>query len=403
MPYTNLPWTDRSVEAFTADSAATSRPARKKPRKTAARTGQFLMATFLALLLSIAWFASGSVADSDDDDDDGENRPRRAGRIAETDGQFSGRYIQFSFDDTTCTVRDLRVHDVTIFDEIQLPGACKDARHDQHGASIRLRTDLARLDIHDAPNGLIRIEADAGNLTVSWPHDIKAAVISNQLELVAGKFTGTVRLHDNKPLDVHGDTVTVRDAKGSFWVHPIEGGSPERSEIRQHIRSGIIAGEIDILLEDGAVTSEILTYDAVEIRTAKHDDGQFRFIVDANLTEGRVFVVNLGPGVFSAANMGVRYWDVENGTDLETRIGLADGIDDVLTMSVAEGPEYWFVDDAAGRHVLVAVPHFSVHIVDILTFTTLAKPSIALGIVLGLAFVALGAVGVVPRRRPRDD
>ncbi len=408
MPYTNLPWTDRSVEAFTAESAATSRPARKKPRKTATRIGQYLTATLVALLLTLAWFAGGTVADSDDDDeggddeDDGEDGPRRAGRIAETDGQFTGRYIEFSFDDATCTVRDLRVHDVTIFDQIQLPGDCSDARHGEYGASIRLRSDGAGVSIHDAPNGLIRLEADEGNLTLSWPSDINAALRSNHLELLSGNLTGTVRLHDDKPLDVHADTVTVRDAKGSFWIHPIEGGSPERTEIRQHIRSGTIAGEIDVLLEDGTVTSEILTYDAVEIRTAKRGDGQFRFIVDANLTEGRVFVVNLGPGVFSDANIGVRYWDVENGSDFETRIDLAESLDDVLTMSAGEDPEYWFVDDAAGRHVLVAVPHFSVHIFDILTFTTLAKPSIALGIFLGLAFVALGAVGVVPRR-PRDD
>lgn len=397
------------MEAFTADSAAISRPPREKPRKTFHQATVRLGVVSCALLLLVAWFPGISMAGSDDDDhdgngrrDDGERGPRRAGRIAQADGQFSGRYVQFQFDDATCTIRDLQVHDLTVFDEIRLAGTCQKARHGDRGASIRLRSDSAGLEIHDAPNGLLRIDAGDANMTLSWPVGITAAILSDHLELLAGNVSGTLRLHDGQVPDVEANTLTVRDAKGSFWIHPIEGGSPERAEIRQHIRSGMIAGEIDVLLEDGAVTSEILTYDAVEIRIANRDPGHFRFIVDANLTEGRVFVVNLGPGVFSAANIGVRYWDVENGTDLETPIGQADSLDDVLTMAAGERAEYWVVDDAAGRHVLVAVPHFSVHIFDILTFTTIAKPSIVVGVVLGLAFVALGAVGMKPRR-PRDD
>ena len=405
MPYTNLPWTGRSVEAFTADSAAPSGSTREKPR-TRTQPWRTLLAFAACALLLLAWFPAVGLADSEGDDDagrsdDGERGPRRAGRIAETDGRFSGRYVQFGFDEATCTVHDLRVYDLTVFDEVRLAGECDPARPGSQGASVRLRSSLARIDIHDAPNGLVRIDAGEGDTTLSWPAAITAAILSDHLELLAGNVSGTFRLHDDQPLDVQGDTLTVRDTEGSFWIHPIQGGSPERAEIRQHIRNGIIAGEIDVLLEDGTVTNEILTYDAVDIRAAKRSDGHFRFIVDANLTEGRVFVVNLGPGVFSSETIGVRYWDVENGSDLETRIDVADTLEDVLTIAAGEGAEYWVVDDVAGRHVLVAVPHFSVHIFDVLAFTGVAKPSIAAGVILGVAFVALAAMGMVPRR-PRD-
>ncbi|HEX9817077.1 MAG TPA: hypothetical protein VGB18_08860, partial [Candidatus Thermoplasmatota archaeon] len=115
--------------------------------------------------MTLAWVSGISVADSDDDrddEDDGERGPRRGGHIVETDGHFAGRYVQFPFDEATCTVTDLRVRDLMIFDEVRLEGDCEGADHGNRGASVRLRTDVARLDILDAPNGLIRIDADEG-------------------------------------------------------------------------------------------------------------------------------------------------------------------------------------------------------------------------------------------------
>lgn len=356
--------------------------------------------------------ARPSDDDNDNDEDeqgdrrhDGESGPRRPGRIEETDGSFHGRYVDFAIDLANCTITDYRLYNITFFDSIVLEGDCEsDARSGpDHGHEVRLRSDEGEVRLHDAPNGLIRFAAKGGPVVFDWADGLVANDTSHGLELATGSnLTGQLRVDlDDAPNITKGSgTITATNASGSFWAHPLRGGSPERVEIRDAIKKGKVAGEIDVLLSGSEVSAEVLQYEDVIIKVSKKGDSAFRVVVDANLTEGRVFVMNVGPGLFEQGKIGVRYYDQDaDGVLQEVAINESDSLDDALSIDEGEGPEYWVVLDQTGKHVLVGVPTFSVHAFEVMGVGLTVLPSIVVGTLLGVGLVAAAAVGIMPRRR----
>lgn len=337
--------------------------------------------------------------------DDGDQGPRKSGRIVVDNGSFNGRYVDFHLDAATCTITDYRVYNQTFFDAIRLPGPCESPKKGGavHGAEVDLRSADARLRIHDAPNGLLRFETEDGAMIHI---DLGAGLVSNQtekgVELAVGNLSGLLRIDSDNESSVDFSNATAGDVEGDgrFWVHPLKGSSEERQEIRDAVKKGKVAGEIDVLVENGTTSTQILQYDDVIIKAGKKDNSTYRFLVDANFTEGRTFVVNLGPGVFKAEKIGVRYYDIDN-TSAETEVPItqADDLQDVLSIDADEGPEYWIVKDEAGKHVLVAVPSFSVHAFEVMSLGSSVAPIIVGGVVAALAVVAVAAVGVLRPRR----
>lgn len=338
--------------------------------------------------------------------DDGEKGPRKPGRIVVTNGSYNGRYVDFSLDRETCTITDYRVYNQTFFDEIRLPAPCDDPKRGGHlhGAEVDLRTADAKLKIHDAPNGLLRFEAEDGSVIHI---DLGEGLVSNKthkgVELKVGNLTGLLRTdsdEEESAIDFSNATAGDVSGKGSFWVHPLKGNSPERRDIRDAVKKGKVAGEIDVLVDNGTVSTQVLQYEDVIIKAGKKDNSTFRFLVDANLTEGRTFVVNLGPGVFKHDRIGIRYFDLDN-TSVETEVAIteADDLQDILSIEAGEGPEYWIVKDQGGVHVLVAVPHFSVHAFEVMSLDPAIAPIIVGGVVAALVVVAVAAVGVLRPRR----
>lgn len=325
-------------------------------------------------------------------------KPREPGKIVQSDlASFDGRYVDFTFDADACLLSDYRVYNVTVLDEIQLPAPCDGRGHGgrggDHGAAFEVGDGNGSLRIHDAPNGLIQVRADNDTpirITPSADATFNASDPGHAFTL--GNLSGILRVDRNATFD----NIT---GKARFWVHPLSGGSPERVEIRQAIKERRVAAEVDVLVENGTITSEVLAYEEVVLRAQRGANQSFRFIVDANLTSGRTFVVNLGPGVFEQGKVGLRYWDVdEAGIASEVPITEADSLEDALNITEGEGPEYWITQDKAGKHVLVAVPHFSVHVFEVASIPPEVVPVVIWGLIAGVAFVGLGAAGMFRRR-----
>ena len=351
------------------------------------------------------------AADDEDEEKDrqgrrnhGESEPRQPGRIEEAAGAFDGRYVDFRFNTTSCTVSDYRLYNVTFFDSITLGGTCESAPKagGQHGHEVRVASDSAELRLHDAPNGLIRFKAEGATVDFDWADALTAAQNSKGVELATGaNLTGQLRVDvdDTPNITIGSGSLQAMNASGGFWAHPLSGGSPERIEIRDAIKKGHVAGEIDVLLADGAISTEVLQYEDVLIKVGKKNASGFRVLVDGNLTEGRVFVVNVGPGLFEQEKIGVRYYDEDaDGLLEETSIAMADNLADAISIEPGEGPEYWVTHDQTGKHVVVTVPSFSVHAFEVMGLSATVVPSILAGAALGIGLVAAAGVGIVPRR-----
>lgn len=333
--------------------------------------------------------------------DDHREGPRRPGRLVEHNGSYDGRYVDFEYSPVACQITDYRVYNITFFESIQLPGPCEDnvANFRSHGSSAEFESEGGELRVHDAPNGLLVFHADDnGVFSFQFAAGLTPTQTNRSIEASTGNLTSQLRPLGNGTVTLNGSSASIGD--GSFWVHPLRGASPERQAIFDGVKHRKVAGEVDILIENGTVSSEVLTYDDVVVRVSKRSESTYRFLVDANLTEGRTFIVNFAPGAFRAERIGVQYFDLDN-TSAATQVAIAeaDSLADVLQISAEEGPEYWIVHDAAGTHVLVAVPSFSVHVFELSALSAQVVPIIVYGVLLGVAFVALGVAGLMPRRR----
>lgn len=395
------------------------------------RTGRTLCAGAIGLVFSISGL--GGLAAAQDPDPSGEpagasdepeygdphdwepyrgEDPRQPGRIEARNGTYVGRYVRFGFDPENCTVEAFAVHDVVLLEAIALPGACEEAEAVRlSGAVARVSSGSDVLQIHDAPNGLIHFTSRVGAFRFSWPLGFEATPAGRDIDFVAGKLASTLRVLGDAHADIVNATASVARASGRIWIHPTALGVEPRDRIEGNIRQGVVAGEMDVLAwDDGTTTTEILTYEDVRVTPSQPADGHYRFTIDAELEGGRVFVVNVAPGLLEAERVAVRYWDVGRSEALEAEILEASGLADVLNLTNDESATYWVVNDAAGTHVLLAVPHFSLHIFEVfsqpppIVFVPPPlppTPAIYGGIIAGVALAAIALLGLVPRRRGR--
>lgn len=350
--------------------------------------------------------------DDDEDHDEGEKdeeareggKRRGPGRFNLSNATFDGRHVDFSWDQTSCDLTEYRVFGVEFFDRIELPAPCK---AEMHGHQVDFEADEAELRVHDNPNGLLRFEAeDNASMTLRVASGVDVAESNDTWTLKAGNLTGRIFLTDEDgrlAFDNGSRAFRVEDSKGNFLVHPSQGESREKEKVRDAIKERKVGGQIDVLVHNGSVVHEVLAFDDVIIKVHKKNDSAFRFLVDANLTEGRTFVVNFAPGAFQEGKIGVRFFDVdEDGLANEVPIQEADNLSDVLDIAPGEGPEFRVVRDEEGKHVLVAVPKFSVHMFEVQAVSAQLAPTVVYGVLLGAGFVAASA-GLMLARRRTDD
>lgn len=353
----------------------------------------------------------GRGADPDEDssrqdDRDGEDREgpsgnkQKPGRFAEKNATLDGRHVDVSANLTSCTLTDYRVLGIAFFASIQLGAPCKVR---SAGSQLNVEWEEGELRIHDNPNGLLRFEAeDNASVSFQLAEGVDAAEEEPaSLRLTAAGLSAGLFLTGGGSMAWdHGSRVNVTDAKGNFLIRSPEEGSRGVRAVEEAIEKKKVGGQVDVLVENGTVVPEILPLDDVRMKVSKRNDSAFRFLVDANLTEGRTFAVNFAPGVFGEGQVAVRYYDVDElNVSTEAAITTADDIADVLEISQGEGPEFWIVQDAAGTHVLVAIPHFSIHVFEVLGVPAQVVPTILYGLVFGFLFASAGAAGMFMGRR----
>lgn len=399
----------------------------------------------------------GEAADGRESEDDGENsddegdsrnRGRAPGGFASTaSGAFDGRYVDFSFDEASCTLTDFRLEGVQVFSSIEMPSPCrlKNRSHDSHVTFVSGPGEgSSQLKIHDNPNGLFRFRADSDDAyTLILSSGVTAEPDGERVRLTVGEtearlfltdqeeeeeveedpdgegddeevpdldnITGDGNATEEEPqaspppigLEVSGSLISVRGAQGNFIGRPLHDGN--LPQVQAAIGAGRVGGSVDVLVSDGLVVTEILEYDEVILRADRHEDEAFRFFVESDLVEGRTFAVNFAPGLFRAEQVGVRYFDFDNASlPVEVAIAQASDLADVLSIEAGEGPEFWVVSDDGGKHVLVAVPHWSPHAFEVFGLPAVAVPFIAYGLAFGVVFVAMAAWGMFLGRRPNS-
>ncbi|MBI2077990.1 MAG: hypothetical protein HYT80_06425 [Euryarchaeota archaeon] len=342
------------------------------------------------------------------DDDPGDERPgerRKPARLSLENGTADGRYVDFLYDAETCTVTDYRVYNTSFFESIHLDGApCDTGPPGAERGAFEFASSVARLRIHDAPNGLLRFEAGP-NSSIRFVFDPNADANATDggIAIDAGNLSARLFLTEEDPgalIEPSGGNANATGVEGNFLVHPASGTSAERRAVLAAIEGGKVGAEIDVLLEEGAARPESLVFDDVGVKVRQKAKETFEFEVAANLTEGRAFVTNLDPALVDSGRIRIDYFDVDvSGRTRSVLIREADSLEDALDATPAEGPEHWAFADADGLHAVVAVPAFSVHMFAVVGLPLQVVPLILYGIVLAGLFFAAGGVGVYLERR----
>ncbi|HEX9816760.1 MAG TPA: hypothetical protein VGB18_07255 [Candidatus Thermoplasmatota archaeon] len=342
----------------------------------------------------------GPQATSDDDPSNDRPEPRRqAGRLSVDGNHVEGRFVEFSFDLSTCRVSTFQAYNTTLFPDIHLPGTdCRIApggpigRFEMRGSDVGIR-------LHDSPNALIQFQADEP-VELVWASNLNVNISDGGVELSIGNLTG--RLFSKNDTDISTDGGVARAMDGSFMLHPPSGTSEERREIFDAIQQGKVGAESDILLDNGTIVSETLTYDDVQVKVKKTRDDRFDFTVGGNLSQGRVFITNFDPGAWSPERLRVDYADVDDdGRTHGVMIRQADTLENVLDFDPGKGPVYFVFEDEMGWHAAVAVPEFSVHLFQVVGLPLQVVPLLLYGIVIGGLFFAAGGLGILLERRAR--
>lgn len=329
------------------------------------------------------------------------NPRRQAGRLSVDEEGAVGRYVQFRLDLPSCTVLDFRVYGKPLFSEIRLPASdCRSMSGGPQGR-LEIRGEDVSLRAHDAPNALLQFRSENGNVEIVMDSSVAVTPGEDALTFTLGNLTGRLFDRNGTGLTVDGGVVAGRE--GSMMVHPASGTSPERREIFEAIQRGKVGAETDLLFENGSLVSEILTYDDVQLKVDRKQKDRFDFTVDGNLSQGRVFITNIDPGVWDPARMRIDYADVdEDGRTHAVAIREADNLQQVLDFDPGKGPVYFVFQDEEGWHTAVAVPEFSVHVFQMVGLPLQVVPLLLYGVVIGSLFFVAGGVGIVLERRARS-
>ncbi len=235
-----------------------------------------------------------------------------------------------------------------------------------------------------------------------------------ECESSEGSFEYSYQYEDGDPAehcDFDGDgNVTASEYEDERCKDAIEDHyDDERKEREAAIADaearGVLGGSFQIR---DRVQQEIETAEGVKVRI-QHDspnvirsstNGDVKVTFDAELDEGRTFIIDIDPALFGGSEILVRYFveHPETGVELEGTIQQASGLRDILDPSDdGDEAEYWIVEDEAGLHVMVSIPHWSVHSVALEADSSGAVGSPGPATPLMLAGLAL--VAVMVRRR----
>ena len=319
-------------------------------------------------------------------------RMERNGRIAH------GQHVSFMFNDTG--IQGFTAAGVPLFD-VRVEGEGDDAGATRPqvgggGSALDVRTPTFRFRAHDNPGAVAKLETE-GTAWLTFGAAARLVEASDRrVDFTIGNLSGSIRADD---VQVQGQSVVLSDGHALVFLHQSRGAFDQhREDVDRAIGKGHVGAEATIGKRQGAdeVVQDVVSYGNVTMRTLKAEKGNLTIEVEGHGTEGRVLVVNVDGRVVGAQKREDLTILMDN-----MSIGPADDLQDVLDPD-NDGymPEYHVVFDPATEsfQLLVSVPHYSVHILSVMTPIPIPSPSVVVGILAGVALLVPGAYVLFRRK-----
>ncbi|MFO1533069.1 MAG: hypothetical protein ABR562_05125 [Thermoplasmatota archaeon] len=342
-------------------------------------------------------------------------RDHPAARLCGPHPKGDERHI--AFDPAADGLANLTVNGHLVLASVRLEATeASESSHTDH--TLTMTAGDNRLELHDDASGFLRFEGPDATVTLTFPPGVthkategpkaSGARIDYPGGGVALLEAATMAWTDDRTVAVTG-FMSFHVAPGQF--NPAGAGDPE---LRDKLQGALAKGDrvgAEIRVNRGH-DSEVFAYGRVNVTLRSPPDRPTRdhplqITLSSDLPEGRAFVLHINRSVLDVAEGKVvlRYFDLPDGPNGTARTEVvfhrATDLDDILDPTDDAGqPEYYIVRDQDGLQVMVTVPHWSAHMIELSSLADLVQPSVLVGIAAGAAGMAVAAVALfVPRRR----
>ncbi|MBW3584053.1 MAG: hypothetical protein KY455_13260 [Euryarchaeota archaeon] len=336
------------------------------------------------------------------------------------------RHVRFTIDATNSSLDDLSVGRFAVFKTLVFPGAPDPDESRGAPNLVRIEGDDWRFVLSDAPPAPMRFKADNATFALTLADGVTTEAIEEgfRLHLSAGDMNGTARITGAVAIDPADPQSLLVTGDARFIMHAQDVVLPglqgtERAAVERALERGRIGAEMKIVkAQDGergrsSVVGQTTLYDDMNItledgpavdETPAEGKRAYTITVDAHADSGRTIAVTLDEGILDPKTIAFRYFDVDDGGNATpAAIIKAASLEDVLDPdddgTVAE---WWLVQDESGVKLLVSIPSFSVHKIELASLDVLIQqPSLVIGFLAAVAITGLGMAALF--RRPKDD
>lgn len=334
--------------------------------------------------------------EKDEGSEDRESRPAAFGEFSLLASQaVDGDYVDFSYNETSVTgfsVAGVPILDLTVASAGDEDDDDERLGVDARGAVVRVVTSSFRLQVHDNPEAVTKLRTDGVATFLFASGATLTQVGEERVRFTVGNLTGILRGDD---LQVAGRNV-IAEGEILLLVHTPRGSFDQhREKIGEAVARRHVGAEVSVDRRNGNVTEDLVSYGNVTMRTLRAERGNLTLEIEGHGFDGRVVVLNADGRIVGASKADdlTILFDGEPIAHASTIADILDPDDDGLKA------EYYVVFDLGTEtfQVLVSVPHYSVHILSVMTALPQLTPSIVLGVTAGI--LVLAASGFVLFRR----
>lgn len=324
-------------------------------------------------------------------------------------GYGAGDLLKFMFDGQNGSILGYTLireeGNITVFDSIDIESSVlKEDSVSYHGAVWRCEGENVQVEIHDNPTSLLKIKAaEQVNVSLELGEGFTAKgtmvdnIIAIQGEVDSKIIVSKENLSNNVSVSIeNNNTVNIsleKDSSMLFMTSPMQGvGVGVSNELenitQQAIAQNRIGARIAIQKRE-QIHTHAIQYNNVSTSVAEVSKNRIRINVTSALKQGKTIIADIDTqtiNVSKAKNIQVVF-DGEN-------ISMADDYKDVTNASDDNGTaEYITVMGSNGVQVLVSIPSFSTHTIEIIGTTEQAGWNIpGFGLVLAISVLAMFAV-----------
>ncbi len=359
----------------------------------------------IAALVAIPALASASPMDT--------HKDTYLGSFVDNNGNVTGTYVSFTMDEETGEIWNYMVNNVTVFSSVTYENetigktsimgpvflysgamVSTDFPNDFGDMNFGPGMDIGWrfIHIHDNPTGVMHIVTYGEDEITYTLADGVTATLNNSTVELSGAVDAYL-LVSNGVVSIDGNQVTVKtgvnnDTTSIAFVEPSEWKVPK--EIRNKIMAGIRDGKVGGEMYVGVNGTDFVNYSyqmraQIEVKEQNH----LRIQVSSEDSEGKVMIINAEKSMLQYDENHKIVVKFDGKEIKET------SVDDVM----AGGTEakYAVVDNGDDVSVMVYIPHFSEHTIDVESQAVSAVDTVTSNpVILGaLVIVVIAVVAAV--------